>query len=48
MRDNFKTETFSKTKMIGRRMFMISSAKVILALAIFGRLVSLQINETKK
>ena len=27
---------------------MISSAKVILALAIFGRLVSLQINETKK
>jgi len=48
MRDNFKTETFSKTKMIGRRMFMISSAKVILALAIFGRLASLQINETKK
>ena len=40
--------TVSKSKTISRRMFMISAAKMIVLAGIFGRLVSLQINESKK
>ncbi len=38
----------SKTKMISRRMFILSVAKVCVFTGIIGRLVSLQINESKK
>ena len=38
----------SKSKLISRRMFILSTAKVIVLFGIFGRLVSLQINESKK
>ena len=38
----------SKSKLIGRRMFVISAAKAVVVLGILGRLVSLQINESKK
>ena len=38
----------SKTVLIGRRMFLLSSAKAIVVLGILGRLISLQINESKK
>ena len=35
----------SKTKTIGRRMFLLNSFKVVVLIGIFGRLASLQINE---
>ena len=38
----------SKTKTIGRRMFLLNSIKAVVLFGIFGRLVSLQINEAKK
>ena len=38
----------SKIRLIGRRMFIISTAKVIVVFGILGRLISLQINESKK
>ena len=38
----------SKSKLIGRRMFIISAAKAVVVFGILGRLVSLQINESKK
>ena len=38
----------SKTRTIGRRMFLLNSIKAVVLLGIFGRLVSLQINEAKK
>ena len=38
----------SKTKTISRRMFLISSFKTVVLLGIFGRLASLQINESSK
>ena len=38
----------SKSKMISRRIFMLSVAKAVVFFGIFGRLVSLQINESKK
>ena len=37
----------SKSKLIGRRMFIISAAKAVVVFGILGRLVSLQINESK-
>ena len=40
--------TLSKSKMISRRMFFLTLAKSVVFLGIFGRLVSLQINESKK
>ncbi len=40
--------TINKSKLISRRMFVISVAKVAILAGIFGRLVSLQINESKK
>jgi penicillin-binding protein 2 len=38
----------SKTKTISRRMFLLSSIKAIVLLGIFGRLASLQINDSRK
>ena len=38
----------SKMRLIGRRMFIISAAKTVVVLGILGRLISLQINESKK
>jgi len=38
----------SKTKTIGRRMFLLSSIKVVVLFGIFGRLILLQIKETTK
>ena len=38
----------SKTRTIGRRMFLLNSIKAIVVLGIFGRLASLQINESSK
>ncbi len=38
----------SKVRLIGRRMFIISAAKAVIVLGIVGRLISLQINESKK
>ncbi len=40
--------TLSKSKMISRRMFILTAAKAVVFFGIFGRLVSLQINETSK
>ena len=39
---------FNKSKMISRRMFVISVAKIVVFSGIFARLISLQINESKK
>tara|TARA_B110000971_G_scaffold193872_1_gene207102 strand:- start:234 stop:2174 length:1941 start_codon:yes stop_codon:yes gene_type:complete len=38
----------SKTKTIGRRMFLLNTLKAVVLLGIFGRLASLQINESAK
>ena len=38
----------SKSILIGRRMFLLTTAKAIVVLGIVGRLISLQINESKK
>ena len=38
----------SKVRLIGRRMFIISAAKAVVVFGLFGRLISLQINESKK
>tara|TARA_Y100001970_G_scaffold93214_1_gene117533 strand:- start:5333 stop:7267 length:1935 start_codon:yes stop_codon:yes gene_type:complete len=38
----------SKVRLIGRRMFIISAAKAVVVFGIIGRLISLQINESKK
>ena len=38
----------SKDKLITRRMFVLSAAKVIIFVGIIGRLFSLQISENKK
>ena len=40
--------TVIKSKLISRRMFVLSAAKAVVFLGIFGRLVSLQINEATK
>jgi penicillin-binding protein 2 len=40
--------TVNKAKLISRRMFVLSLAKAAVFTGIFGRLVSLQINESKK
>ena len=40
--------SFSKSKMISRRMFFLTAAKAVVFFGIFGRLVSLQINESTK
>tara|TARA_B100001123_G_C15326892_1_gene1029873 strand:- start:948 stop:2882 length:1935 start_codon:yes stop_codon:yes gene_type:complete len=38
----------NKIRLLGRRMFMISAAKAVVVVGILGRLISLQINESKK
>ena len=38
----------SKVRLIGRRMFILSAAKAIVVFGVVGRLISLQINESKK
>tara|TARA_B100000029_G_scaffold336927_1_gene329062 strand:+ start:1354 stop:3288 length:1935 start_codon:yes stop_codon:yes gene_type:complete len=38
----------SKITLLGRRMFILSAAKAVVVFGIFGRLISLQINESKK
>ena len=40
--------TVIKSKLIGRRMFLLTAAKAIVTFGIIGRLVSLQINERTK
>ena len=45
---NFTEGTVNKSKLISRRMFTLTVAKFIIFGGIFGRLVSLQINEFKK
>ena len=46
---NFSGEkSITKSRMISRRMFMLTAAKAVVFFGIFGRLVSLQINENKK
>ena len=46
---NFSGEnTVSKTRMISRRMFLLSAAKAAVFLGIVGRLVYLQINESNR
>ena len=40
--------TVIKSKLIGRRMFLLTAAKAIVTFGIIGRLVSLQINERSK
>ena len=44
---NFTEGTVNKSKLISRRMFTLTVAKFIIFGGIFGRLVSLQINESK-
>ena len=38
----------SKVRLIGRRRFIISAANAVVGFGIVGRLISLQINESKK
>ena len=38
----------SKITLVGRRMFILSAAKAVVVFGIVGRLISLQINESKK
>ena len=46
---NFQSSSLvSKTKTIGRRMFLVNSFKAVVVLGILGRLASLQINESSK
>ena len=40
--------THIKSKLISRRMFLLSTAKVIVVVGVIGRLISLQINESTK
>ena len=40
--------TVIKSKLISRRMFLISAAKVVVVVGVLGRLISLQINESTK
>jgi penicillin-binding protein 2 len=40
--------TVIKSKLISRRMFLLSAAKVVVVIGVLGRLVSLQINESSK
>ena len=46
---NFNSSNIvSKSRTIGRRMFLLSAIKTVVLLGIFGRLVSLQITESRK
>ena len=48
MFSNNSGNTVIKSKLISRRMFILSVAKAIVVTGVLGRLVSLQINESKK
>ena len=46
---NFQSSSLvSKTKTIGRRMFLVNSFKAVVIVGILGRLASLQINDSSK
>ena len=45
---SFRSGGESKTRLLNRRMFIISAAKAVVVVGILGRLISLQINESKK
>ena len=40
--------TVIKSKLIGRRMFLITAAKTVVMVGLIGRLISLQINQATK
>ena len=40
--------TVIKSKLISRRMFLLTTAKVVVLTGVLGRLISLQINESSK
>ena len=40
--------TVIKSKLISRRMFLLSAAKAVVIVGVLGRLISLQINESTK
>ena len=40
--------TVIKSKLISRRMFLLSVSKAVVVVGVLGRLISLQINESKK
>ena len=40
--------TVIKSKLISRRMFLLSAAKAVVVVGVLGRLISLQINESTK
>ena len=40
--------TVIKSKLISRRMFLLTTAKAVVLVGVLGRLISLQINESKK
>ena len=40
--------TVIKSKLISRRMFLLTAAKAVVMFGIVGRLISLQINQTTK
>ena len=40
--------TFIKSKLISRRMFVMTVCKAVVVVGVLGRLISLQINESKK
>ena len=40
--------TVIKSKLIGRRMFLITAAKAVVMVGLVGRLISLQINQATK
>ena len=40
--------TIIKSKLIGRRMFLLTAAKTVILVGLVGRLISLQINQTNK
>ena len=40
--------TVIKSKLIGRRMFLLTAAKTLVLVGLVGRLISLQINQTTK
>ena len=48
MISSYSGTAVNKSRMISRRMFFTSIAKAVILVGIFGRLVSLQINESKK
>ena len=45
---SFASSIVSKSRTIGRRMFLLSTIKAVVLVGIFGRLAALQIAETKK